>query len=255
MIANNRPRFGIFEFDPETRELRREGVPVRLQAQPAQVRAALGDAAESPRFVRTILKKGYQFVTRFFGAEPKTEVPTGKVPRRWPLLIAVAGFPLGVLTIMGWNRWVARSEQPFVRVAVARFDNETGNPDYNRTAEVLTDSLTLELASAGVGKYDVIGNATILRTPRGQRDLLAISSALKASYVVLGQIQNAPGEAVVLAHLIALPEQTHVQVVRSEFKVADVAHSEVEITRRIAAEFSKPLADGRRGPSARADSK
>jgi DNA-binding response OmpR family regulator len=36
-----RVRFGNFDFDPEQRELRREGVPVRLQAQPAQVLALL----------------------------------------------------------------------------------------------------------------------------------------------------------------------------------------------------------------------
>src|SRR5947209_7458016 len=36
-----RIRFGIFDFDPDSRELRREGAPVRLQAQPAQVLAAL----------------------------------------------------------------------------------------------------------------------------------------------------------------------------------------------------------------------
>src|SRR2546430_2687231 len=102
MNGNGRVRFGIFDFDPETRELRREGQTVRLQAQPAQVlevllqhagevvsrdtlrlaiwgtetfvdfdrglnfciaqiRAALGDSADSPRFIRTVPKKGYQF--------------------------------------------------------------------------------------------------------------------------------------------------------------------------------------------------
>jgi DNA-binding winged helix-turn-helix (wHTH) protein len=39
--VTNRVRFGLFDFDPATRELRREGVPVRLQAQPAQVLAVL----------------------------------------------------------------------------------------------------------------------------------------------------------------------------------------------------------------------
>src|SRR5437660_1326444 len=34
-----RLRFGLFDFDPASGELRREGVPVRLQAQPAQVLA------------------------------------------------------------------------------------------------------------------------------------------------------------------------------------------------------------------------
>ena len=36
-----RVSFGIFEFDPETTELWRNGLPVRLQAQPARVQATL----------------------------------------------------------------------------------------------------------------------------------------------------------------------------------------------------------------------
>src|SRR3954451_2698839 len=36
-----RIRFGAFDFDPATLELRREGAPIRLQPQPAQVLAIL----------------------------------------------------------------------------------------------------------------------------------------------------------------------------------------------------------------------
>src|SRR5580658_8082218 len=98
-----RVRFGLFEFDPATGDLRRQGTPVGLQSQPgkvlsillehageivtrealrtsvwgvetfvdfdgglnfciAQIRSVLGDSAESPRFVKTIPKRGYQFV-------------------------------------------------------------------------------------------------------------------------------------------------------------------------------------------------
>jgi len=45
IVVANLFRFGIFDFDPATRELRREGVPVRLQAQPAQVLAVLVENA------------------------------------------------------------------------------------------------------------------------------------------------------------------------------------------------------------------
>ena len=41
----NRYRFGLFEFTAKARELRREGVLVRLQSQPAQVLACLIERA------------------------------------------------------------------------------------------------------------------------------------------------------------------------------------------------------------------
>jgi len=102
-VAAKRYRFGAFEADAATGELRRQGVRVRIHAQPFQVlmmlverqgevvtreeiskelwpegtfvdyehgvnsavnriREALGDKANSPRFVETLARKGYRFV-------------------------------------------------------------------------------------------------------------------------------------------------------------------------------------------------
>jgi len=101
-------RFGLFEFDANAGALSREGVPVRLQPQPArvlavlvsrpgeivtretlkqevwgdgtfvdferglnfciaQIRSALGDSADSPRFVETLPKRGYRFIAPVAG--------------------------------------------------------------------------------------------------------------------------------------------------------------------------------------------
>jgi DNA-binding winged helix-turn-helix (wHTH) protein len=98
-----RYRFGAFEADASTGELRRQGIRIKLNAQPFQVllmllehpgevltreeisralwsdgtfvdydhgvnsainriREALGDAANSPRFVETLARRGYRFV-------------------------------------------------------------------------------------------------------------------------------------------------------------------------------------------------
>src|ERR1700680_1731414 len=110
-----RLRFGVFEMDFRTGELRKHGMQVRLQKQPFQVlvmllehagevvtreelqknlwpadtfvdfdhglnktinkiREALGDSAESPRFVETVSRRGYRFL-----AEVK-DVDAGTVP-------------------------------------------------------------------------------------------------------------------------------------------------------------------------------
>jgi DNA-binding winged helix-turn-helix (wHTH) protein len=102
-VEARRYRFGAFEADAATGELRRQGVKVRIHAQPFQVlmmlverqgevvsreeisrelwpegtfvdyehgvnsavnrvREALGDKANSPRFVETLARKGYRFV-------------------------------------------------------------------------------------------------------------------------------------------------------------------------------------------------
>jgi DNA-binding winged helix-turn-helix (wHTH) protein/TolB-like protein len=271
-------RFGIFEFDPATRELRREGTPVRLQAQPAQVlavlvarsgevvtreelrqavwgsetfvdferglnfcvaqiRSALGDSADSPRFIRTLPKRGYQFIAPV--AVPEAPVPPAP-QRRIPSwrLAAAAVLAIAVL-LAGWQWWASRS---LVRIAVTRFDNETGNPDLDRFADGLTDSVVADLTTARDGRLGVIGNAAILRMPRARRDLKAIGSTLGVRYVVLGQVQGDASHPRVLAHLIRLPEQTHIWVTRRDnLSLADQSGAESEMAARISREFVSHL--------------
>src|ERR1700684_3914163 len=105
-----RVRFGVFELDLRSGELRKHGLLVRLQEQPFQVltmlldrpgevvtreelqkklwpantfvdfdhglnkainkiRDALGDSAESPRFVETIARRGYRFLAEVKAAD------------------------------------------------------------------------------------------------------------------------------------------------------------------------------------------
>ena len=129
----DRRRFGLFDFDPASGELRREGIPVKLQAQPAQVlrilianagelvsretlrkavwgtetfvdfdrglnfciaqiRAALGDSADSPRFIRTVPKQGYQFVA-------PVSAPVGRKLNRSAVAVAII---ISAITIWGF---------------------------------------------------------------------------------------------------------------------------------------------------------
>ena len=125
-VAARRYRFGGFEADAATGELRRQGVRVRIHAQPFQVlimlmerqgevvsreeiskelwpdgtfvdyehgvnsavnrvREALGDKANSPRFVETLARKGYRFVApveRIVAGEADEDVRSGEVVER-----------------------------------------------------------------------------------------------------------------------------------------------------------------------------
>ena len=105
-------RFGLFELDPVSRELRKRGIPVKLQPQQFavllmltqragqivsreeihqhiwgndtfvdferginfsinQIRTALGDDAEKPRYVETIPRRGYRFIAAIENDEPR----------------------------------------------------------------------------------------------------------------------------------------------------------------------------------------
>jgi TolB-like protein len=128
-------------------------------------------------------------------------------------------------------------------VAIVRFDNETGDSQLDRFTADLTDTLVEQMTSEGHARYSVIGNAQILRGTREQRDLNAIAATVNASYVVIGQVQSNASQVRILAHLIRLPDQTHVWVVRADRALRNPLDTESEVAQEIAREFSSHLAD------------
>ena len=177
----------------------------------AQVRAALGDSADSPRFVRTIPKKGYQFIAPVEGGKtlPPPQPPQKRMDRRAWLAISSLPVAAGI-----WFLLSRSFEAPRPIIAVCLFDNETGEAGYDRIASGFSDALTAELALTGAKSVQVIGNAQMLRAPRPERDLQSIHTSLGAEYVVVGQVQNDSSEIRVLAHLLRMPKQIHSAVER-----------------------------------------
>jgi DNA-binding winged helix-turn-helix (wHTH) protein/TolB-like protein len=292
---SSRIRFGSFEFDEETQELCRDGAPVHLQSQPAQVlgcliercgktvtreelrktvwghetfvdfdgglnfcitqiRSALDDDPAAPRYIRTLPKRGYQFIApveRSGKAESSVSCathPSGYVPLRntavW-ILTAAFLIALGAVASLWLRSWALPRRPPVV--AVARFDNETADPRMARFADELTDNVVEELTKMSGAHYAVIGNAQILRLAREQRDLKAIGAALHAAYVVLGQVQSAGPQTRVLVHLILLPEQTHLWVIRVDGAITDPLSTESATAQKVGTEFSKRIIEDSSG--------
>ena len=283
-------RFGLFEFDTGSQELRREGVLVRLQSQPAQVleclirqagqvvsreelqravwsegtfvdfdrglnfcvaqiRSALGDDVSEPRFIRTIPKSGYQFIAPLEKLPNEAPEPSEAKPESGNILsfrltvAIVAGLLFVGLAFAAGYRWRARQAAVHAPiVAVVRFDNETGDPGVTYVSDGLTDSVVERLTATSDGRFLVIGNAQILRRPREERDLKAIESTLHARYVILGQVQKNAEKNRILVHLIRLPDQTHLWVVRFDRTLSDPLSLESEVAEKVAAEFSPRIA-------------
>ena len=218
----------------------------------AQIRAALTDDAHMPRYVRTLPKRGYEFIC------PVTATDTGdangladalaleqkrSVVPRWTrqrgFFAAVAA--AGCVLVVAAAYFLASSRRDVPIVAVARFDNETADARLTPFADALTDTVVERLTSDAVGAYKVIGNAALLRRSREQRDLQAIGSALHAQFIVLGQVQSDDRSIRVLAHLIRVPDQTHVMVSRTEGIAGETLTITDTIARSIAARFGPQI--------------
>ena len=228
MVARRRcpPPFGhgnLRRFQPRTEFL--------CSADPRS--ALLGDSGDSPRYVKTLPKRGYQFIAPVAAVDAPT--PPEPPKRDWRWAAPAAALLMIAIFLLGRPLWTRNAP---VQIAVTRFENETGDPRLDRFADGLTDSV-FDLTQADSGRYGVIGNADILRLPRAKRNLLAIASSLKVRYVVLGQVQGDSSHPRILAHLIRVPEQAHLWVTReNELSLADPQRAQTEMAQRITAEFT-----------------
>jgi DNA-binding winged helix-turn-helix (wHTH) protein/TolB-like protein len=250
-----------------------------------QIRSALGDDPTAPTYIRTLPKRGYQFIApveripepaaatheaaaqeagvqetkvqetkvqESKAQEAKAEqAPTGRSFGLRVVLVASAVVVCAVLAFAA-KAWFGSGHglKDPPTVAVLRFDNQTADAGMTLFSDALTDNVVEQLTSQSNGRFSVIGNAQILRLPRDQRDLNAIATSLHASYVVLGQVQSNGEQTRILAHLIRLPEQKHVWVARMDRTLSDRLNIQSEVAQKIAAELApRVAADANRSAS------
>jgi len=203
-----------------------------------ELRAALGDSADNPRFVQTLPRRGFTFiapVAREMASEPQDAVPAPREPtaeiadaaaaaaragpvevKPWIAGAAIAGVALivgaaGALMIAR-DRPLSPPRRPIVAVAV--FENETGDAQHDRLVASLSDVIVERLTAIGPSRIGVDGNAAILRRPRAARDWRAVAHDTGAAYLVYGLLQTRSDRLSLLMQLIRLDDGTHVWVQR-----------------------------------------
>src|SRR5579863_8127361 len=141
-----------------------------------KLRSALGDSAESPRFIETLPKRGYRFIADVSvieaDARPRRQDPmAGDLPatdlghktqgagfavgpkhRLWPTRRVIGALAL-VLSLLIFFAWRFRSRGParagIRSLAVLPLDNLSGDTSQNYFADGMTDELITDLAQIG----------------------------------------------------------------------------------------------------------
>jgi DNA-binding winged helix-turn-helix (wHTH) protein/TolB-like protein len=218
----------------------------------SQIRGALGDAGDSPRFIQTIPKKGYRFIApvqtpgSISPATPtdregdRSDATQGGPSRRpgsraWLAACAALLLLVGVAAAIALRR---SGEAPArVVVAVSIFDNETGLAEYDRLVSGLSDLVVTRLTELAPDRLAVIGNAAVLRQPRNIRNLKAVAAGVRADYALLGQLQRSDSGLRFITHFIRLSDETHLRANRLSFPDRDVTGLEQQVV----AEFERAV--------------
>jgi DNA-binding winged helix-turn-helix (wHTH) protein/TolB-like protein len=224
-------RFAEFVFDPSTGELRGPQGTRRLQPQPAQVlralasrpgtlvtreelkrllwpdtvveedaglnycvrqvRAALGDEGDAPRFIETLPRRGYRWlITETVGLEtpPPATHDGGGAPRRAWRAIAV---PALAVVVAGLVALVRQRPEPAaaLRLAVIPLVTEDAAPAIADVNRAVTEDVVLQLTEWKDAPLRVIGPVTTARYLADARPHTEIGRELGVDYVISGGVR------------------------------------------------------------------
>lgn len=224
----------------------------------SQVRGALGDSAENPRFVETIPKKGFRFIApvqldpsgvQQSGVQELDRAPShvpnpkspGSLKPRNSRSIGLASLAL-VAVLIAAVTFALVGKRPVLAIAV--FDNETGQAAHDGFTRGVADALVAHIGKLDTSRIGVIGNARTLRMPRSDRDLDQIKTETGASFILLGQLQNHEGGLRLITHLIRLDDGTHIWVKRFDRPAGNLDGLEAEVLSEVEAGVRLRIIEG-----------
>jgi len=237
-------RFGAFEVDVTSRELRKHGVRISLEGKPFEIlitllespgqvvtrktlrqklwpdsyvryeqslntavnklRGSLGDSSGSPRYVETLPRLGYRFVA-----------PVEKVHK-------------------------ARETRNKTMLVVLPLDNLSGDPEQAYFVDGLFEELLSELGRLNPKRLGVIARTSAMiykSTPKGVEQ---IAAELRVDYVLEGSVRLDKKKKLVrvTVQLIQASDQTHVWTASYDHNLQEI----LTLQRRVAEQIGEALA-------------
>lgn len=173
-----------------------------------KVRMALRDSADEPRFIQTVVGRGYRFL-------PEVKVTEQAVAAEAPVVDAPQAVPetgfrhfrkvglaagLAVLWIAGWLIW--RSPRDAALIAVLPFDDLNGDPAQAYLSRGLTEEVITQLGRVAPDGFGVIAGPSVWRYRGSPLPPQKIASELGAGYVLTGAVEHDTSHVRVSARLI-----------------------------------------------------
>ena len=268
--------FGDFVLDSDSRELRRGPGPVRLSPKALQllqilvterpkalskadlqdrlwpdtfvveknlanliseIREALGEDPQDPRFIRTVPRYGYAF--RDLAAEineSRTEVrPAAWRWRRTALALGAAG----LVTAVGYAAWSLLVTPPTtndrrIMLAVLPFQNLTGDPEQQYLCDGLTEELIAHLGGADPSRLGVTARTSAMHYRNTTKRADEIARELGVAYLLETSLRRVGNRVRVTAQLIEAQTQGHVWAEQYERDALDLLALQREVASAVA---------------------
>lgn len=237
-------RFGNFEVDLSCRELRKHGLRIRLAEKPFRIlelllerpgqvvtrlalreklwpdthvgydhslntavntlRELLGDTAQNPRYIETLPRLGYRFITTV----TRTDSPevTGKRT-----------------------------------LAVLPFENLSANPDHEFFADGLTEETIFCVSQLDPRRLGVIARTSSIQYKRTRKSIHEIAAELNAHWILEGTVRWSNSSLRISVQLIQASDQTHIWSGTFDRNLGDPIATQSAVAKEIGAALLREL--------------
>jgi TolB-like protein/tetratricopeptide (TPR) repeat protein len=168
-----------------------------------QIRAALSDDAETPRFIETIPRRGYRFLASV------TSIAVPMVRR--------------------------------VMLVVLPFQNLSGDPEQEYLSDGLSEEVIAQLGRVNPERLGVIARTSAMRYKHTDKSIERIGQELSVSHALEGSVRRAGNRVRVTAQLVQVADQTHLWAQSFDRAVGDILALQADVARAVAREIGIQL--------------
>lgn len=238
-----------------------------------QIRAALDDDANTPRYIETLPRRGYRFIAPVnntdgharpsaagdpngSAAETQTEAPQSEVRGlqriaqgqrwRWQLWIAASSLALlalvtGIYLLRARSQQRARPPAGKIMFVVLPFENLSGDPEQEYFSDGLTEEMISRLGQFAPRRLGIIARTTAIQYKGTKKRIDQIGKELGVDYVLEGTVRRAGDRVRISAQLIQVSDQTHLWARNYERDLRDILRVQDDVAESIAKEVEIKL--------------
>jgi len=225
-----------------------------------QIRAALNDDSDAPRYIETLPRRGYRFIMPVEETSPAPvqasppiqqppAVPGAMHPpdtaiRRnvhylgWALVVIMAS-AVGLILWMSFGR--SASSQKRVMIAVLPLQDLSSNVSDAYLSSGLTEEVITRLAQLQPDHLGVIARTSSMRYAGSSKSVAQIGRELGVDYLLEGSMQHSGNRVRVHAQLIRTGDQSHIWADSYDEDLADVLNLERDVAGAVTQQVAQQL--------------
>jgi len=224
----------------------------------SKIREALGDSAESPRFVETVTRRGYRFLAEVKAAdtasvtspEPTSQPHStaevgarsdvaGDIAMPKPIvgprarIVSVFAVLLAIASILAWKFYPWNRPSAVIRSwAVLPLESLSSDASQDYFADGMTDELISDLGQ--ISALRVISRTSVMAYKRARKPLPQIARELNVDAVVEGTVLRSGDQVRITAQLIEASSDKHIWSQSYQGELPDALGLQSKVARAIA---------------------